>query len=64
MLGGVAAGIAAYANVDPTLVRIGFVVTAIVTGGTAALIYPLLWIIMPEEPADNPGWPTGPAPTA
>jgi len=38
-LSGVCGGIANYANIDPTLVRLGFVVGAFVSLGTAALIY-------------------------
>lgn len=36
---GVCAGIADYAGIDTMLVRIGFVVGALVSFGTAALIY-------------------------
>ncbi|KPP91476.1 MAG: PspC domain-containing protein [Erythrobacter sp.] len=38
-LAGVCAGIADYANVDPTVVRIAFVVGAFFSLGTAALVY-------------------------
>ncbi len=38
-LAGVCGGIANYANIDPMLVRIGFVIGAFVSLGTAALVY-------------------------
>ena len=46
-LGGVCGGIAEYLNVDPTLIRIIFIVLMI-TWGSGILIYLLLWIILPE----------------
>jgi len=50
MLGGVCGGIGAYLGIDPTIVRLVFVVAAILTGGLVALLYVVLWIIVPEEP--------------
>lgn len=48
MLGGVAGGLAEYFEIDPTLVRIVFVVLAL-AGGPGVLLYILLWLVMPEE---------------
>ena len=49
-LGGVCGGIAEYFDIDPTLVRIGYVVLSL---GSPAfpglLIYLILWMIMPKE---------------
>jgi phage shock protein C len=42
---GVCGGIANYAGVDPTLVRIGFVVGAFISFGTAALVYIAIGLI-------------------
>lgn len=47
MIGGVCGGIAAYANVDPVWIRIGFVV-ATATFGFGLPLYILLWIVVPE----------------
>lgn len=47
MIGGVCGGIAAYFNVDPTLVRLIAVVLALVGGG-GILAYLLAWLIMPK----------------
>ena len=54
MLGGVAGGLAEYFEIDPTLVRIAFVVT-LMLGGTGMLAYLILWIVVPEEPYTFPG---------
>ncbi|WP_229400637.1 PspC domain-containing protein [Micromonospora okii] len=57
MVAGVASGIGRYFTVDPTLVRVVFAVATLVTAGVAALAYPIMWFLMPEEPADAPAWP-------
>ena len=51
---GVAAGIARRYDIDPVLVRVGFVVAAF--SGIGAALYVAGWILLPEEPAD-PGAP-------
>jgi len=47
VIGGVAAGLGRYFNIDPLLVRILFVLLAIFGGG-GLIIYILLWIFVPE----------------
>ena len=49
VIGGVASGLANYFKLDPLLVRLLFVIFAIVGGG-AVLIYIILWIVTPEGP--------------
>lgn len=49
MLAGVCAGVANYLRVDPTLVRVGFGVLAIITWGVALIAYVVAWVVMPEE---------------
>jgi phage shock protein C len=49
MLAGVCGGLARYFNIDPTVVRLVFVVLAL-AGGPGVLLYLLLWIITPIEP--------------
>jgi phage shock protein PspC (stress-responsive transcriptional regulator) len=46
-IAGVCAGIAEYLNIDPTLVRIIFVILAL-SAGPGILLYIILWAIMPE----------------
>jgi phage shock protein PspC (stress-responsive transcriptional regulator) len=51
MVGGVAAGLAAYLGVDVTIVRIGFVVAAILGGGIGIPAYLACLLLIPEEGA-------------
>ena len=48
IIGGVASGLAAYFDIDPTVVRILFVVLALMSLGWGILIYLILLIAMPE----------------
>jgi len=48
-IAGVAGGLAEYFMMDPMLVRLIFVVLAMVGGG-GVLIYVILWIVTPEKP--------------
>jgi phage shock protein PspC (stress-responsive transcriptional regulator) len=47
---GVCGGLAQYFNLDATLIRVLFVVLAVL-GGSGLLLYVLLWIIVPNEPS-------------
>ena len=51
-LGGVCGGLAHYTNTDPTLVRVLFIVVAVM--GPGLLLYPLLWAMVPEQPGPVP----------
>ena len=51
MLAGVASGLADYFDVDPTLVRIGFVALAFV-GGLAVPLYLAGWLLIPDGETD------------
>jgi phage shock protein PspC (stress-responsive transcriptional regulator) len=48
MISGVCAGIAAYLNIDVTIVRIVFVVLAVLTKGIGVAIYILLLVVLPH----------------
>jgi phage shock protein C len=57
IVAGVCSGLGRYLAVDPVLIRVGFVVLAALTWGTALLAYPIAWFLMPEEPAPaEPVW--------
>lgn len=51
-LAGVCGGLAKYFNVDPTLVRVIFVILALVGLG-GVIIYLILWVIIPPEPTEE-----------
>jgi phage shock protein C len=53
MIAGVCGGLAHYLNIDSTLVRLFFVLLAFVGNGIGALIYFLLWMIVPMEGQRN-----------
>jgi len=46
-LSGVCGGIGDYLNIDPVLLRLGWILAAIVTGGVAVLVYVIMWIVLP-----------------
>jgi phage shock protein C len=54
MLAGVCGGIGEYFDIDPTVIRILFVLFALVIGG-GILLYIILLIIMPLEPDSSMG---------
>lgn len=47
VVGGVASGLAAYFGVDPTLIRIVFIIT-IFLGGSGIIAYLIMWVITPK----------------
>lgn len=52
MIGGVAGGIATYLKLDPTLIRIAFVLVSLFAGG-GVLLYLILWAVIPKEGDDQ-----------
>jgi phage shock protein C len=50
MVAGVAGGIAEYADVDPTIVRLIWIAALLTTGPLALLLYVLCAIVIPREP--------------
>ena len=54
MLGGVCGGLGELLDIDPTIVRLVFVLLAL-WGGSGALIYLILWLIAPyKDELKNP----------
>lgn len=49
---GVAAGLANYFNIDPTIVRLLFVLGTFM-GGPGLIIYIALWMVMPEDKGET-----------
>lgn len=49
MLAGVCGGLAEYFGLDPTLVRVGYVLISLISVAFPGLfVYIILWIVMPE----------------
>jgi len=53
MLGGVCAGLGEYLGINPLFIRVFFVLWA-VTGGSAFLVYLVLWVVIPVEGDTSP----------
>ncbi len=49
MIGGVCGGLGSYLDVDPTVIRLAFVLLALV-GGHGILIYLVMLLLIPPEP--------------
>jgi phage shock protein C len=63
IVAGVCSGVGRYFGVDPVLIRVTFALLAAVTWGALLIAYPVMWFLMPEEPAPaTPPWtdPTDP----
>lgn len=54
MLGGVAAGIGDYFDLDPNIIRFLFIVLT-VFGGSGVLMYLLLWLLLPSDTSETSG---------
>ena len=52
IIAGVAGGIGQYLAVDPVIVRLAF--AALCLTGVGALLYPILWLVMPLEGSQRP----------
>ena len=49
MIGGVCGGLAEYFDLDPTLVRVAYVLLSLCTAFSGVLAYIILLIVMPRE---------------
>ena len=49
MVGGVCGGFAEYFSIDPTIVRVLWVIITLL-GGAGLLLYIIFWVIMPLQP--------------
>jgi phage shock protein C len=53
MIGGVCGGLAEVLDIDPTIVRVVFVLLGLL-GGHGVLLYIILWLIMPRQDQIKP----------
>lgn len=49
MIAGVCAGIGRYLEIDPTVIRLLWVLLTFLSFGTGVFVYIIAWIIIPEE---------------
>jgi phage shock protein PspC (stress-responsive transcriptional regulator) len=55
LVAGVASGIASFLGLERWVVRAAFVVATVASWGIFAVGYPLLWVLLPREPAASVG---------
>lgn len=48
-IAGVCGGLAEYFDVDPTAVRVGYVLLTVLTAFSGFLVYLILWLVIPER---------------
>jgi phage shock protein C len=53
MIGGVCGGIAEYFNLDPTLIRLAYVLVSFASMGLSIVVYIILMIVFPEMPDET-----------
>lgn len=51
-IGGVCGGLGEYFEVDPTLVRVIFILIALLSVGLGVIAYLLIWMVVPRKPKD------------
>lgn len=49
MVAGVSGGLSKFFGIDPTIIRLIFVITTL-AGGPGLLAYLILWLVVPQEP--------------
>ena len=49
MLAGVCSGIAEYFGIDPTVVRVAYVLLSVFTAFAGLIVYLILWLLIPEK---------------
>jgi phage shock protein C len=49
-IGGVCGGIGEYFNIDPTLIRLIWIVVTLMTWGVGLPAYIIAWAIIPQQP--------------
>jgi phage shock protein C len=56
MIAGVCGGLAEYLGMDPTIIRVLWVLVSLLAGA-GVLLYIIMWIIVPLDVPDSPGPP-------
>ncbi len=52
VLGGVCGGLSEYYNMNPTIIRLLWVLITFLTLGIGIFVYAIAWVIIPENPTD------------
>jgi phage shock protein PspC (stress-responsive transcriptional regulator) len=62
MIAGVCAGLADQFGISVTIIRLAFLLSALLGGGVGIIIYLALWVVMPYRDDDEPRRPVEPRP--
>jgi phage shock protein PspC (stress-responsive transcriptional regulator) len=53
IVGGDCGGLAAHIEVDPSLIRLVWIVVTLISLGTGLIVYLAAWILIPESPEES-----------
>jgi phage shock protein C len=53
ILGGICGGLGEHIDVDPSIIRLVWVVATLLSLGTGTIVYLAAWIIIPESPEES-----------
>ena len=53
IVGGVCGGLAVHIDVDPSIIRLVWIVVTLISLGTGLIVYLAAWIIIPESPEES-----------
>jgi phage shock protein C len=53
ILGGICGGLGEHTDIDPSLIRLVWIVFSLVSMGTGIIVYLAAWIIIPESPGGS-----------
>jgi phage shock protein PspC (stress-responsive transcriptional regulator) len=54
ILGGICGGLGEHTDIDPSIIRLVWIVVTLISFGTGIIVYGLAWIIIPEFPGESP----------
>ena len=50
IIAGICGGLGQYLGIDPTIIRVLFVLFSLPGAGTGIILYALMWVAIPREP--------------
>jgi phage shock protein C len=53
ILGGICGGIGEHIDVDPSIIRLVWILVTLLLFGTGIIVYAVAWIIVPESPGES-----------
>ncbi len=53
ILGGICGGLGEHTDIDPTIIRLIWILVTLISLGTGIIVYAVAWIIIPESPEES-----------